>query len=76
MSEMPATLRLWSARAKTELDMHYFNRGDYSKAMQERELAEVISKVLYPEDNHEQGRQLRLKQFYFFTLRDNAAYRS
>ncbi|MDY3003769.1 MAG: glycogen/starch/alpha-glucan phosphorylase, partial [Christensenella hongkongensis] len=57
----------WSARAKTELDMHYFNRGDYSKAMQERELAEVISKVLYPEDNHEQGRQLRLKQFYFFT---------
>ncbi len=67
MSEMPATLRLWSARAKTELDMHYFNRGDYSKAMQERELAEVISKVLYPEDNHEQGRQLRLKQFYFFT---------
>lgn len=67
MSEMPATLRLWSARAKTELDIHYFNRGDYSKAMQERELAEVISKVLYPEDNHEQGRQLRLKQFYFFT---------
>ncbi len=67
MSEMPATLRLWSARAKTGLDMHYFNRGDYSRAMQERELAEVISKVLYPEDNHEQGRQLRLKQFYFFT---------
>ena len=67
MSKMPATLRLWSARAKSGLDMHYFNRGDYVRAMQERELAEVISKVLYPDDNHEQGRQLRLKQFYFFT---------
>ncbi|MEF9989079.1 MAG: glycogen/starch/alpha-glucan phosphorylase [Christensenellaceae bacterium] len=67
MSHMPATLRLWSAKAKTGLDMNYFNRGDYSRAMQERELAEVISKVLYPEDNHDQGRQLRLKQFYFFT---------
>ena len=48
MSKMPATLRLWSAKAKTGLDMHYFNRGDYARAMQERELAEVISKVLYP----------------------------
>ena len=67
MSTMPATLRLWSAKAKTGIDMQYFNRGDYAQAMQERELAEVISKVLYPEANHEQGRQLRLKQFYFFT---------
>ncbi len=66
-SNMPATLRLWSAKAKTGLDMDYFNRGDYSKAVQERELAEIISKVLYPEDNHEQGKLLRLKQFYFFT---------
>lgn len=66
-SKMPATLRLWSAKAKTGLDMDYFNRGDYSRAVQERELAEIISKVLYPEDNHEQGRLLRLKQFYFFT---------
>lgn len=66
-SRMPATLRLWRARAKTELDMNYFNRGEYSRAVQERELAEVVSKCLYPEDNHEQGKQLRLKQFYFFT---------
>ncbi len=66
-SRIPSTLRLWSARAKTGLDMQYFNRGEYSRAMQERELAEIISKVLYPEDNHEQGRLLRLKQFYFFT---------
>lgn len=63
----PATLRLWSARAKRNLDMSYFNRGEYTRAMEEKELAEVISKVLYPEDNHEAGRQLRLKQFYFFT---------
>ncbi|HBU12218.1 MAG TPA: glycogen phosphorylase [Clostridiales bacterium] len=66
-SEMPATLRMWSAKAKAGLDMNYFNRGEYSRAVQERELAEIISKVLYPEDNHEQGKQLRLKQFYFFT---------
>ncbi len=66
-SNMVATLRLWSAKAKTGLDMNYFNRGEYSRAVQERELAEIISKVLYPEDNHEQGKQLRLKQFYFFT---------
>lgn len=65
-SEKPSTLRLWSARAKKNLDMSFFNRGDYARAMEEKELAEVISKVLYPEDNHEAGRQLRLKQFYFF----------
>ena len=63
----PATLRLWSARAQKTLDMQYFNKGDYVRASEERELAEVISKVLYPEDNHDAGRQLRLKQFYFFT---------
>ena len=66
-SDTPATLRLWSARAKKNLDMSLFNRGDYARAMEEKELAEVISKVLYPEDNHEAGKQLRLKQFYFFT---------
>lgn len=66
-SEMPVTLRLWSARAVKRFDMQYFNRGDYLHAMEEKELAEVISKVLYPDDNHEQGKQLRLKQFYFFT---------
>ena len=64
-SDLPATLRLWSARAVNRLDLSFFNRGDYVHAMEERELAEVISKVLYPENNHEQGKQLRLKQFYF-----------
>ena len=62
---LPATLRLWSARAPHRLDLVRFNSGDYVNATAERELAESISKVLYPEDNHEQGRKLRLRQFYF-----------
>jgi len=66
-SKTPATLRLWEAKAKTELDMKYFNKGDYARAVEESALVESISQVLYPEDNHEQGRMLRLKQFYFFT---------
>ena len=66
-SKMPATLRMWEAKAKTELDMSFFNKGDYAKAKEESALVESISQVLYPEDNHEQGRLLRLKQFYFFT---------
>lgn len=66
-SRCPATLRLWSARAIQRFNMDSFDRGDYVKAMEERELAEVISKVLYPNDNHEQGKLLRLKQFYFLT---------
>ena len=60
-------LRMWSARAPKRINMEYFNRGDYVRAMDERNLAEVISKVLYPEDNHYEGKELRLKQQYFFT---------
>ncbi|MBC3517312.1 glycogen/starch/alpha-glucan phosphorylase [Neobittarella massiliensis] len=66
-SKMPATLRLWSARSKDPFDIKTFNQGQYLQAMQEKELAESICKVLYPDDNHEQGKILRLKQFYFFT---------
>ncbi|MDR2035658.1 MAG: glycogen/starch/alpha-glucan phosphorylase [Coriobacteriales bacterium] len=66
-SKMPATLRMWQARAKTKLDMKNFNRGDYARAVEESALVEAISQVLYPEDNHHQGKLLRLKQFYFFT---------
>lgn len=66
-SKMPATLRLWSARAKTRFDLDLFDKGKYTQAIEEKELAEVISKVLYPNDNHVEGKQLRLKQFYFFT---------
>ncbi len=64
-SQMPATLRLWSARSKQRFDLHSFNEGIYDKAMADQAFAEVISKVLYPADDHMQGKMLRLKQFYF-----------
>ena len=60
-------LRVWSARSPKRIDMPAFNRGQYVKAMEERELAEVISKVLYPNDDSWQGKELRLKQQYFFS---------
>lgn len=60
------TLRLWKACSPEVIDMREFNRGDYAKASENKELAEVISKVLYPEDNHYEGKLLRLKQQYFF----------
>ena len=63
-SKMPATLRLWSAECPS-FDLESFNKGDYGCMVQQRELAETISKVLYPEDNHIAGRMLRLKQYYF-----------
>lgn len=66
-TENVACLRLWSAVSPKRLDMQSFSRGDYMSAMQERELAEVISKVLYPDENHIEGKSLRLKQHYFFT---------
>lgn len=64
-SDTPATLRLWSARSKQRFDLHSFNEGIYDKAMADQAFAEVISKVLYPADDHMQGKMLRLKQFYF-----------
>ncbi len=60
------TLRLWGARSTRHLDMCLFNRGEYTRALTENNLVEVISQVLYPEDSHEQGKTLRLKQQYFF----------
>ncbi|MBQ6175328.1 MAG: glycogen/starch/alpha-glucan phosphorylase [Clostridia bacterium] len=61
------TLRMWSARSPKRLDLTSFGQGKYAQASEEIELAEVISKVLYPEDNHYEGKMLRLKQHYFFT---------
>lgn len=61
------TLRLWSARSTEEFDLSYFNDGDYERAVYSKVLTENISKVLYPNDNVSQGRELRLKQEYFFT---------
>ena len=64
-SKLPATLRLWRARAAQQIDLARFNQGDYEQASAERDLAESISKVLYPEDSHPRGQELRLRQFYF-----------
>ena len=61
------TLRTWSARSRANLDLAHFGEGEYLKAMEEMQMAEVISKVLYPEDKHYEGKMLRLKQHYFFT---------
>jgi len=60
------TLRLWSAKATREFDFSYFNRGDYIAALQDKNATENISRVLYPNDSFELGRELRLKQEYFF----------
>ena len=60
------TLRLWEARSRESLDMYKFSGGEYMKAMEERTMTEVITKVLYPADDHPQGKELRLKQQYFF----------
>ena len=57
-------LRLWKSEAPA-LDMRLFDQGQYMKAMEQQAMAEVISKILYPSDNHYEGKSLRLKQQYF-----------
>ena len=59
-------LVIWSAKSPSGFDMHAFSRGDYAKALEENTRAEVISKVLYPADDHMDGKILRLRQQYFF----------
>lgn len=59
-------LVLWSAKSKTNMDMQAFSRGDYVKAVEENAMAEAISKVLYPADDHMEGKILRVKQQYLF----------
>ncbi|HYC04222.1 MAG TPA: glycogen/starch/alpha-glucan phosphorylase [Azospirillaceae bacterium] len=61
------TLRLWSARAASDFNFDRFNEGDYLKALEQKVLSENLSRVLYPNDATEVGRELRLKQEYFFT---------
>ena len=66
-------LRLWRARSTREFDFRLFDIGDYTKAVEQKVHSETISKVLYPNDNTPQGRELRLRQQYFFvacSLRD------
>ena len=60
------TLRLWQARSPKPIDMKLFSQGQYLQASEERAMADAISQVLYPEDNHYEGKSLRLKQQYFF----------
>jgi starch phosphorylase len=60
------TLRLWHARASHDFDLAVFNDGDYVRAVEDKNNSEVISKVLYPNDKNQAGRDLRLKQEYFF----------
>ncbi len=60
------TLRLWEAHSPNSLDMYLFSEGEYVKSMEQRTMTEVITKVLYPADDHTEGKTLRLKQQYFF----------
>jgi glycogen phosphorylase len=59
-------LRLWTAKASEEFDLEFFNNGDYIRAYEQKLLSENITKVLYPNDAIEKGRELRFKQEYFF----------
>jgi starch phosphorylase len=66
-------MRLWAAKSSREFDLDYFNHGDYERAVSDKAQSETISKVLYPNDNVFEGKELRLKQEYFFvsaTLQD------
>jgi glycogen phosphorylase len=66
-------MRLWAAKSTRDFELTYFNHGDYERAVEDKVLTETISKVLYPNDNVFEGRELRLKQEYFFvsaTLQD------
>lgn len=69
-------LRLWEAKSPIALDMKLFASGEYLKAVEKHAMAETISMILYPEDNHREGQSLRLKQQYFLvsaTLQDICA---
>ncbi|XP_054651883.1 glycogen phosphorylase, liver form isoform X3 [Dunckerocampus dactyliophorus] len=73
MNNTVNTMRLWSARAPNDFNLRDFNVGDYIQAVLDRNLAENISRVLYPNDNFFEGKELRLKQEYFVvaaTLQD------
>ena len=65
-SSVVNTLRLWQSTSPISIDMELFARGEYLKSMEEKHQAEIISKILYPEDAHDEGKILRMKQQYFF----------
>ncbi len=65
-SETVNNMRLWAAKATRDFDLGYFNEGNYIKAVEDKNESENLSKVLYPDDTTEMGRELRLNQQYFF----------
>lgn len=65
-NHMINTLRIWNAEAMQTFNLDSFDRGDYQKAVEQQNLAKTICEVLYPNDNHYAGKELRLKQQYFF----------
>ncbi len=64
--EATSTLRLWSAKAVAEMNLSAFNRGEYTGAVEAKTMSENITRVLYPDDSTESGRELRLRQEFFF----------
>jgi starch phosphorylase len=60
------SLRIWDAEAENSFNLESFDRGEYDKAVEEANLAKNLTEVLYPNDNHMSGKELRLKQQYFF----------
>ncbi len=65
-SEIVNTLRLWQSKSPISIDMQLFAKGKYLQAMEKKHRAEIISKILYPEDAHREGKELRIMQQYFF----------
>ncbi len=65
-NNMVNTLRVWDAEAIDDFELNDFDKGDYYKAVEQENLAKTIVDVLYPDDNHAAGKELRLKQQYFF----------
>jgi starch phosphorylase len=59
-------LRLWAAKSSRDFNLQYFNEGNYIKAVEEKNRSENLSRVLYPDDTTQMGRELRLRQEYFF----------
>lgn len=65
-SDRVNVLRLWEAKSPHALDLKLFSGGEYVKSLEERTMAEVITKILYPADDHIEGKKLRIRQQYFF----------
>lgn len=65
-NNMVNTLRIWDAQADQTFNLSSFDRGEYQKAVEQQNLAKTLVEVLYPNDNHYAGKELRLKQQYFF----------